>query len=61
MGTEQDQKREDAKKSWSNVINQAAQETYKTLCTQESPRQIRAYVAGWQVLYPSKLKQQEVS
>ncbi len=61
LGTEQDQKREEAKKSWLKAINQAVQETYKTLCTQESPRQIRAYVAGWRVLYPSKLKKLEVS
>ena len=61
LGTEQDQEREDAKKAWSKAINQAVLETYKTLCTQESPRQIRAYVAGWQTLYPSKPKQQEVA
>lgn len=61
LGTEQDKEREDANKAWSKAINQAALETYKTLCNQESPRQMRAYVAGWQTLYPSKPKQQEAS
>ncbi len=60
LGTDQDQAREDAKKAWLRSINQAALETYKTLCAQESPRQIRAYVAGWQILCPTKSKQREV-
>jgi CRISPR system Cascade subunit CasA len=54
LGTEQDKEREDAKLAWQNAINHAAIETYQTLCSQESSRQIRAYVAGWQLLYSSK-------
>ncbi len=60
LSTDQDQAREDAKKAWLKIINQAALETYKTLCAQENPRQIRAYVAGWQILCPTKSKQREV-
>ncbi len=54
IGTEKDQEREDAQKTWLKAINKAATETYQTLCSQESPRQIRAYVAGWRILYPSQ-------
>jgi len=61
LSTDQDQAREGAKKAWLSAINQAARETYQTLCSQESPRQICAYVAGWQILYPSKPDQQEVT
>ncbi|MBL1275626.1 MAG: type I-E CRISPR-associated protein Cse1/CasA [Ectothiorhodospiraceae bacterium] len=61
LGTDQDQAREESQKAWLSAISQAARETYKTLCSQESPRQIRAYVAGWQILYPSKSNQQEVA
>ena len=61
IGTEKDQEREDAKKKWLKAINQAAKETYQILCFQESPRQIRAYVAGWQLLFPSNFKQKEVA
>ncbi len=61
LGTEQDQAREEAKKAWLRAINQAATETYQTLCNQDSPRQLRAYVAGWQILYPTKSKQQEAT
>jgi CRISPR system Cascade subunit CasA len=53
LGTEQDQEREEATKAWLKAINHAAKETYQTLCSQESPRQMRAYVAGWQLLYTS--------
>ncbi len=53
LGTEQDKEREEAIKSWFKAINHAAQETYQTLCSQESPRQMRAYVAGWQLFSPS--------
>lgn len=60
LGTERDQEREDAKKAWSNAINYAARETYETLCPQESPRQIRAYVAGWQMLNSFNSNHQEV-
>ena len=59
LGTEEDQEREEAKKAWLKAINHAAKETYQTLCSQESPRQIRAYVAGWQLLYPSQFQQKE--
>ena len=59
LGTEQDQEREEAKKAWLKAINHAAKETYQTLCSQESPRQMRAYVAGWQLLYPSHSQQKE--
>lgn len=61
LGTEQDEAREDAKKAWLKAIDQAARETYQTLCNQDSPRQLRAYVAGWHILYPSKSKQREVA
>ncbi len=61
LGSEQDQAREKAKNAWLSAISQAGRETYKTLCSQESPRQIRAYVAGWQILYPYKSNQQEVA
>jgi CRISPR system Cascade subunit CasA len=54
LGTAQDQDREQAKKAWINAINRAAEETYQTLCSQQSPRQMRAYVAGWQALYPTQ-------
>lgn len=50
IGTEQDKEREDAEKSWLNAISHAAKETYQTLCSQESPRQIRAYIAGLNIL-----------
>jgi CRISPR system Cascade subunit CasA len=59
LGTEQDQEREETKKAWLKAINHAAKETYQTLCSQESPRQMRAYVAGWQLLYPSHSQQKE--
>jgi len=59
LGTEQDQEREEAKKAWLKAINHAAKETYQTLCSQESPRQMRAYVAGWQLLYPSHSQKKE--
>ena len=52
LGTEQDQEREKAKKAWLAAINQAVKETYQTLCSQKGPRQMRAYVAGWQLLFP---------
>jgi len=54
LGTERDKEREEAQKAWLGVINRAARETYRTLCSQESPREVRAYVAGWQLLNPSQ-------
>lgn len=50
LGTEQDEDREGVKKAWLKAINHAAKETYQTLCSQEGPRQMRAYVAGWNTL-----------
>ncbi|MGD7036141.1 type I-E CRISPR-associated protein Cse1/CasA [Methylotuvimicrobium buryatense] len=59
MGT--DQAREDSKKAWLKAINQAATETYETLCNHDSPRQLRAYVAGWHLLHPIKSESQEAA
>lgn len=59
LGTEQDKEREEAKITWQDAINHAVKNTYQTLCSQEGPRQIRAYVAGWQILYPSQSQQKE--
>ncbi len=59
IGTKLDQEREDAKQAWQNAINHAAIETYQTLCPRESPRQIRAYVAGWSLLSPLKFYRKE--
>lgn len=59
IGTDQDQEREKAKQAWQSAINNAAEETYKTLCAQESPRQIKAYVAGWLLLHPTRSYQKE--
>lgn len=59
IGTEQDLEREKSKQAWQRAINDAAKETYQTLCPQESPRQIRAYVAGWRVLNPSQAHKKE--
>jgi len=59
LGTEQDKEREEAKKLWLDAINNAAKETYQTLCSQKGPRQMRAYVAGWNRLYQYKTKQKE--
>ncbi|HEU18153.1 MAG TPA: type I-E CRISPR-associated protein Cse1/CasA [Deltaproteobacteria bacterium] len=50
LGTERDEEREEAQKAWLSAINRAARETYRTLCSQESPREVRAYVVGWQLL-----------
>ncbi|MBU4318737.1 MAG: type I-E CRISPR-associated protein Cse1/CasA [Proteobacteria bacterium] len=61
LGTEQDQEREEAKQTWLKAINAAAKETYQTLCNRDSPRQMRAYVHGWQVLYPSQYQKKEES
>lgn len=61
LGTESDQAREDSKKAWLNAIISAADETYRTLCNQDSPRQLRAYVAGWQILHQSKSTRQEAA
>ncbi|MBU1698080.1 MAG: type I-E CRISPR-associated protein Cse1/CasA, partial [Proteobacteria bacterium] len=59
LGTKQDQEREDAKQAWQRAINHAAKETYQILCPRESPRQIRAYVAGESLLSPSKFYRKE--
>lgn len=59
LETEKDHEREEAKKAWLNAVNQSARETYQTLCSQESPRQVQAYVTGWQMLYPSRSKKKE--
>jgi CRISPR system Cascade subunit CasA len=61
LGSEQDSARAEAKKAWLRAINHAATETYQTLCNQESPRQLRAYVAGWRILHPNKSEQQEAA
>ncbi|MBE0435153.1 MAG: type I-E CRISPR-associated protein Cse1/CasA, partial [Methylomicrobium sp.] len=61
LGMDSDQAREDSKKAWLRAINQAATETYETLCNQDSPRQLRAYVAGWHILHPSKSESQEAA
>ncbi|MCK9609136.1 MAG: type I-E CRISPR-associated protein Cse1/CasA [Methylomonas sp.] len=61
LGTESDQAREESKKAWLNAINSAVDETYRTLCNQDSPRQLRAYVTGWQILHPSKSEHQEAA
>jgi len=50
LGTERDEEREKAQKAWLRAIDRAARETYRMLCSQESPREARAYVAGWQLL-----------
>jgi len=54
LGTEQDKDREKAKKAWLEAINHAVKDTYRTLCSQEGSRQIKAYVVGWHILYPSQ-------
>ena len=54
LGTEEDEEREKAQNNWNAAIRHAAEETYKTLCSQESPRQMQAYVAGWRLLNQSK-------
>lgn len=51
IGTERDQERKEANRVWLQAINRAADETYQSLCSQESPRQMRAYVAGWEYLH----------
>jgi CRISPR system Cascade subunit CasA len=56
LGTELDKEREEAKYKWQEAIRSAVRETYQTLCSQNSPRQVRAYVAGWTVLYPQSKK-----
>jgi CRISPR system Cascade subunit CasA len=53
VSTEKDEAREQAKKTWLKEINHAADNTYQTLCSQESQREMRAYVAGWQILHPT--------
>lgn len=59
LGTEKDLEREEARKSWQKAVNRAVTETYQVLCPQEKPRQIKAYVAGWQVLYPAQSQNKE--
>jgi CRISPR system Cascade subunit CasA len=56
IGTDQYQGREESKKKWHAAIQSATEETYRTLCSQESPRQMQAYVAGWRLLNRSKSK-----
>lgn len=59
LGTELDTEREEAKDKWRKAIHSAVNETYQTLCSQNSPRQVRAYVAGWAVLYPQSKSSKE--
>lgn len=61
IGTEQDTEREQANKAWLNAINVSAKETYQALCSQETPRQMRAYVAGWQILDPTNSIKKEAA
>ncbi|MDD2661108.1 MAG: type I-E CRISPR-associated protein Cse1/CasA [Methylococcales bacterium] len=50
LGSEFDKEREEAKAKWRRAIRSAVRETYQTLCSQNTPRQVRAYVAGWAIL-----------
>ena len=59
IGTELDQERNEAERVWLQAINRTADETYQSLCAQESPRQMRAYVAGWNVLNPPYTKKKD--
>lgn len=57
LGKELDKEREEAKDQWRKAISSAVRETYQTLCSQNSPRQVRAYATGWAVLYPQSSKE----
>lgn len=59
LETEKDQERENAKKAWLKAIDFAAKETYEVLCKNDSPRQMRAYVLGWQVLTAQQNQKKE--
>lgn len=59
LGTDKDQEREKAKRAWLTAIKNAAEETYQTLCANGSPRQMRAYVQGWQVLTAKQNQKKE--
>ncbi|MBU0992012.1 MAG: type I-E CRISPR-associated protein Cse1/CasA [Proteobacteria bacterium] len=54
LDTDHDQEREGSKKKWHDAIQYAAKETYRILCSQGSPRQMKAYVWGWRILNRSE-------
>ena len=59
LETEKDQERGNAKKAWLHAIDRSAIETYRTLCSNDSPRQMRAYVLGWQILTAQNQKKED--
>ena len=53
-----DEKSKEAQKIWQKAVRKAAHESYKLVCSQETPCQIRAFAFGWSKLVEKPKDQQ---
>jgi CRISPR system Cascade subunit CasA len=47
------------REAWRKMLLSAACEAYQTACGQETPRQLQAFVKGWQMLIATRVKPEE--